>query len=274
MYPYKQEFEQWCKTNKSLSDSTIERISLAINSFWNFYINNAPTNANVSSVNESDLRAYLTNLETKSNLKPSTINKYLSYIKNYFKYLFSHNLNSFYPTLRLKGREINRKRLYKINWDKDIAKLTKYEDINPLTIKLLTAISLGYLPKDVLKLKFADVINKLDNNTLINYFENNLKQEKIKDQYFITNKFNRPYSYESSIQAQISKDAELLDMPLTLSSLRLGFIYTYLNKSNLSDSDLRNKLNLETKSLIYYKQQLLYFVNTKDFVLPDSNNKR
>lgn len=268
MYPYKQEFEQWCKTSKLLSDSTIERISLAINSFWNYHLDISQNNTNISNVNENDIRSYLSNLETYSHLKASTINKYLSYIKNYFEYLFTHNLNTFYPTLNIKGRAINRKRCYTINWDEEIVNLIHISELNPLTIKILTATSLGYLPSEILKLKFNDVMNKLDNNTLKTYFENNLNQEKTDNQYFISTKFNRPYSYESSIQDLISNDSNLLNMPLTLNSLRLSFIYTYLSKENLTDKELISKLNLSDKSLIYYKHQLLYFVTTTDFKLP------
>lgn len=268
MYPYKQEFEHWCKTNKLLSDGTIERISLAITSFWNYHLNISQNDTTISQVNENDIRSYLTNLETHSHLKASTINKYLSYIKNYFEYLFTHNLNKFYPTLNIKGRGINRKRCYTINWDKEITNLIQIPELHPLTIKLLTATSLGFLPNEVLTLKFNDVMNKIDNNTLKTYFENNLNQEKTEDQYFIATKFNHPYSYESSIQDLITNDAKLLNMPLTLNSLRLSFIYTYLSKSNLTDEELLNKLNLNDKSLIYYKHQLLYFVTTKDFKMP------
>ncbi|QTQ40786.1 site-specific integrase [Lactobacillus taiwanensis] len=269
MYPYSKQFESWAYNGKHLAPQTVEQMSLAVNAFWNYHLVNAEQSVDIKDIKEADVRYFLTNLETNQNLKSSTINKYLSYIKNYFKFLSLQNFIDNPPTLALDGRFTSRKREYIINWTDSLEEIAKIDSINPLTVRILTAISLGFLPKDILKLKNSDIEDKLDNRLLKSYFENTSTFDFSRDSFFITSKFNNPYKYESSIQTAIRNDSQFLQMPLSLSYLRLSFIYTNLSNSDLTDREQKDILNIDDRSLLYYKSQLMNYISLKPFNLPN-----
>ncbi|MDE7056298.1 MAG: site-specific integrase [Lactobacillus sp.] len=265
MYPYQSQFETWATSVRHLANTTVVRASLAVNSFWNYYRTVAVNNCSLNDITESDIRSYLINLENREHLKASTINKYLSYIKIYFDFLFSHQIINTYPPFNIKGNFTSRKRNYIIGWNHQLSKIINIPNINVKSIALLTAVNLGFKPDDILSLRFSDIEPNLDNSKLRDYFVDHLDFKNSNNPFLFQNRSGKPYTLKTSLYVSLSNDSKALGFPLTITYLRLSYIYTLLTENNLSDPQLIEKLKISPKSLIYYKTQLITNISTKSF---------
>lgn len=264
--PYKEPFVTFLKNEKNLSKITITRIVESSNHFWNFYYTNSNFTPLIKDISSNDVREYLNFMEQNLKLKTTTINKHLSYLRHYLNYLYEHNLIDKYPLTQIKGQHYSRQRTYIVDWMNYVPQIARIPNIHYETIILLTCISLGIEPKNVLTFKYLDLIEQLNNTFLKTYIEKRTNFNFFKNPYLLQTSRGNHYATEFNIQQNIKTDREILGMPLNLEYLRRSYIYSML-QHNHDDEELIKKLHLSQKSLLNYKKNLLYTVKLKPFNL-------
>lgn len=264
--PYQVPFTIFLKNDRKLSKNTISRIIEASNHFWNFYSTNSNFTSLVKDISSSDVREYLFFLEDHLHLKTTTINKHLSYLRNYLNYLYEHNLIERYPLTQIKGKHYTRQHIYIINWMQYIPKIAQISNIHFETIVFLICISLGIEPKDILKIKYSDLIEQIHDTFLKSYIEKRTNFTFFKNPYLLQTTKGGYYATEFNIQQKIKNDRSILNMPLNLEYLRRSYIYSLLSR-NYSDEELITKLHLSANSLLNYKKNLIYYVKLENFSL-------
>lgn len=265
-YPYKKNFRNYCKTEKRLTDASIVLTEKSADTFWNYYINSVD-NPDINSVTETDLRNFFNSLETQLHFKKNTINKYVSHIKTYFTYLYSHHLIDNYPVVMISGRHWNRQHDVVINWMDKLPEIAQIDGLNPITVKFLLATALGYKPDEILQLRFNTVMRQLNNDILIDYIGNHCDFSHGDNPYLISKKNGGFYASDFNLARAIEPDREILGMQLTLQSLRLSYVYSKLSDKTKTDEDLKQILRINQKSLLYYRKNLLLYVHTHEFKL-------
>lgn len=265
-YPYQKRFVDYCKKERKLTDSSIVITEKSIQTFWNYYANGID-DASIDNVTETDLRNFLNSLETELNFKKNTINKYLSHLKVYFAYLYSRHLIKNYPILMINGRYWSRKHDVVINWMDKLPEIAKIDGLNPLTVKFMIGIYLGYEPKEVLHLRYKTAIHELKNDDLKQYLKVHCDFSHGDNPYIIAKKGGGAYASDFNLARKIEPDREVLGIPLTLQSLRLSYIYSYIADESKTDEEIRQILHINQKSLLYYRKNLLLYVNPIEFEL-------
>ncbi|CCI84901.1 site-specific integrase [Lactobacillus pasteurii] len=267
-YPYEHEFVRYCKTEKHYTDITMLVVTKSITNFWNYYGGSSDESVKLNDCKASDIQNYLNNLETNLGLKKNTINKYLSHIRVYFTFLYTHHLIDDYPMIEINGRKFSRKHTFTINWMDKLPEIAKIEGIHPETIFMMLGISLGYLPDQVLKLRYSDVATKINSYSLRQYLKNNVNFPVDDDPYILGKKFGGFYASDFHLAKKAMPDRELIGMDITLQNLRLSYIYSILSRKDLTDEDLLRILKVDTKSLLYYRQNMMRYNTLNEFVLP------
>ena len=271
--PYIISLATFLKNEKNLSQNTIDRIIETSNHFWNFYSTNSSFTPLVKDISSNDVREYLVFLEANLHLKTTTINKHLSYLRNYLNYLYEHNLIDKYPLVQIKGKHYTRQHLYIVNWMSFIPQIAHISNIHFETIILLTCVSLGLEPKNILQIKYSDLIEQIHDTWLKNYIEKRTNFTFFTNPYLLQTSTGGHYATEFNIQQKIKNDRDILNMPLNLEYLRRSYIYSILQK-DYSDEVLISKLHLSMTSLLNYKKNLIYYVKVKDFSIQNIKKTR
>lgn len=266
-FPYQTALRNWLIGERRLSSNTVTRIANSVTHFWNYYTVNSIKEATLNNINQSTIAEYLDFLEQQKNLKKSTINKYLSYIRSYFTFLYDHNLITHYPLVNIKGRHFSRQHVYKINWMKDLPILIKSTKLHTETKLLLICIALGYETKSILSLKYSTIISQVNNKEIKSYLEDCKNKQNSKNNYIFETSDGHPYASQFNIEQHIMADRNYLGMQLTFQSLRRSYIYSVIQQ-NYTDTELLKKLHISAASLVNYRKNLIYFVKTEQFELP------
>lgn len=271
-FPYQTALRNWLIGERRLSSNTATRIANSVTHFWNYYTVNSTKEATLNNINQSTIAEYLDFLEQQKNFKKSTINKYLSYIRSYFTFLYDHNLITHYPLINIKGRHFSRQHVYKINWMKDLPILIKSTQLQTETKLLLICISLGYETKSILSLKYSTIISQVNNKEIKSYLEDCKNKQNSKNNYIFETSDGHPYASQFNIEQHIMADRNYLGMQLTFQSLRRSYIYSVIQQ-NYTDAELLKKLHISAASLVNYRKNLIYFVKTEQFELPMNAEK-
>lgn len=271
-FPYQTAFRNWLIGERRLSSNTATRIANSVTHFWNYYTVNSTKEATLNNINQSTIAEYLDFLEQQKNFKKSTINKYLSYIRSYFTFLYDHNLITHYPLINIKGRHFSRQHVYKINWMKDLPILIKSTQLQTETKLLLICISLGYETKSILSLKYSTIISQVNNKEIKSCLEDCKNKQNSKNNYIFETSDGHPYASQFNIEQHIMADRNYLGMQLTFQSLRRSYIYSVIQQ-NYTDAELLKKLHISAASLVNYRKNLIYFVKTEQFELPMNAEK-
>lgn len=272
-YPYEHEFFEYCKTEKHYTDGTMLIVTRSIQTFWNYYkTSDNDSETKLNNIQASDIQNFLNSLETKLNLKKNTINKYLSHIRLYFTFLYSHHLIDNYPMLEINGRKFNRKHIYVINWMDKLPQIAKIPNIHPVTIKMMIGISLGYLPEEVLRLRYDDVFPQINSYELRRYLKLNCDFTNDDNPYILSKKKGGFYASDFHLAQEAKPDRDLIGMDITLQNLRLSYVYSILNNKNLTDEQLQRKLKVNAKSLLYYRQNMARYNTLNEFQLKENSD--
>ena len=269
-YPYENEFLEYCKKQKHYADSTLLIVNRSLIIFWNYINSGAGENLALNNIQASDIQNFLNNLEIKLKLKESTINKYLSHVRLYFTFLYSHHLIAHYPMLEISGRKFNRQHVYKIDWMDKIEEIAQLKDIHPETIMMMIGIAQGYLPDEVLKLRYQTVEKKIKSSFLRKYLKNYLNFDNDANPYILGKKFGGYYPSDFHIAQKCIPDRKLIGMEITLQSLRLSYVYSILNRKNLTDQQLQDILHVKEKTLFCYRQNMMHYNQLIKFELPNN----
>lgn len=273
-YPYEKEFIRYCKTEKHYSDSTMLVVNRSIAVFWKYYKDSYyDKEVKLDNVEASDIQNFLNNLETKLQMKKNTINKYLSHIRLYFTFLYSHKLVSQYPMLEINGRKFNRQHIYIINWMEKLPQIAQIENISPVTVKMMLGIGLGYFPDEVLRLRYNDVIDQITAPSLRQYITENTDFDQDPNPYILGKKFGGYYASDFHLAQVARADRKKIGMDITLQNLRLSYVYSILNQEDLTDKELKKILRVNSKTLFYYRQNMERYNTLKEFEMPEMDKE-
>ena len=266
-YPYEREFTTYCKNEKNYSDLTMLIVNKSLTNFWKYFEAGNDAGTPLSEIKAADIQNYLNNLETNLKLKENTINKYLSHIRVYFTFLYSHHFITDYPMVEINGRKFNRKHTYVINWMDKLPDIAKIPNIHPETVFMMLGISLGYLPDQVLKLRYNDVATRINSYTLRQYLKNHVNFSIDENPYILGKKYGGYYASDFHLAQKVRPDRELIGMDITLQNLRLSYVYSILSRKYLTDEDLLRILKVDIKSLVYYRQNMMRYNTLIEFSL-------
>ncbi|TDN01503.1 site-specific integrase [Lactobacillus crispatus] len=259
LFPYQASFDAWCTHVNKLNQLSIDMINSVLFNFWNYHVANAVGDIDIKNIKVSDVNDYLTQLDVHEHLKTRTINKYISYIRKYFTFLTQAHLIDSYPLVGLKGISYQRRTTVVINWMNDLPNMLNL-GLHPETIKLLLLISLGYTPKELLKVRWLEIAEHIHNSGLKAYIVKNLNFTKTPNP-FIFQKQNGdgPIATNESFMRAVRLDRDILPLDLSISKLRQSYILSYVSNSNLTDQYLMTRLKLSSKRLAYYKMCVSYY---------------
>lgn len=266
-YPYQKEFNHYCKHERHKADSTMLVVNRSLTVFWQYLDQSA-----INQVQASDIQNFLNSLETKLGLKENTINKYLSHIKQYYTFLYSHHLVDQYPIIEVNGRKFNRHRVYIINWMSHLPEIAQIKSIHPETIMMMLGIAQGYLPDEVLRLRYKTIIKKIESKSLRKYVKEHRNFDLSDNPYILGKKFGGYYPNDFHIAERCFPDRKLIGMPITLQSLRLSFVYSLLTRKDLTDQQLEQLLHANDKTLFYYRRNMQLYNELVEFKLPSTAN--
>lgn len=252
LFPHQKSFIEHCRNVQHLSEYSIGMINSDIGNFWKYYSVKFPNDTNIKSVTSSDIRDYLIQLDQKKHLSKKTINKYLSYLKKYFVFLTENKFINSYPLFNLKGISFQRRETIIINWMPYISQFLD-SDIHSETMKLLIVISLGYDLDQLLRVRWLDVSDKLNDSELKKFLCNNLTFDKTPNPYIFQGKRVARYTSIDRITSKTKEDQKIIDFPINPRKLRQSYILSIISKQDLSDEQLLSKLHISRKSLGYYK---------------------
>lgn len=256
MYPYQHEFIKYCSNVKKLSDLSLVDTDKCISTFWTYYEVNSINEAKLDNITLADIKDFLAQLDQNLNFTIRTINKYISYIKQYFNYLYTTQKIVNYPIANLRGIEFDRKKVFYINWMDSLTQLAESKHLSATTMKVLTLISMGFTPQSLISLKWNDLTNYNDNSKK-QILEKYLNLEKIENPYLFSKKDGSPYKSFESIKRTLKQDQKYVPFSLKLENLHREYILTLVNNVDLTDKQLKFKLQCSDKSLNYYKHLLL-----------------
>lgn len=250
MFPYDNQFAQWCEDVCKWSTKSIYLNTYIISDFFS-YLREAKLPDDPQKILPGTIKVYILHLQTDRNLSNRTINKYLTSIRRYFHFLYVYNLTNNYPMADVRGLYYNRAQTFTINWQYRIPDMIG--KVTPETILLLTAIALGYAPEELLGLK-REIVQQVNNTKIRDYIEDYLITSK-SPTFFITRRGHTPKSMRPIIN-NAKKDEKNLHLKLTPVSLRQGFIYSQVSDPKLSDMELSQRLHCSLRRITYYKDQL------------------
>ena len=118
-YPYQKRFQEFLRNQQKLAPLTVHTYDSTLTNFFNYLLANRPAFARdprLANLTESDVRAYFNMLRTQQGITMGTYNKILSQLNRYFRYLFTHQLISSYPTLTLHGQAVNPRQRISTKW--------------------------------------------------------------------------------------------------------------------------------------------------------------
>lgn len=253
MYPHQTDFEDWCRAAENLSDKSIDNANYCLNLLFTYGLVNFPS-VDVNDITSSVIRDYLLQLWEKENLSITTVNKYISYFKKYFYFLAIAGITPTYRMLDLKGFTFDRQKTFVVGWPDHLAELIPYIK-HPDTLWLLALTALGYESKELLSLTWSDVKDQIKNQTVKKQLEESLaKDEGNPNPYIFASRSGKPYASTNNVMQHVKADKNLLaPMPLTLTNVRISFIYSLISQQEYSDLELLKKLRLSPKSLAYYQ---------------------
>lgn len=257
MYPYQDEFARWCRYSQQLSPKSIFNANHVLTNFFNYARRNFAQDG-VASLTVTEVRDYLDQLDAKEHLSVTTINKYISYLKKYFYFLNTTGIIDNYPLLELKGISFERRKTYVINWMDHIADfipVVRHE----FTIYLLTLTALGYKSRDLLKVHWSQVKDRIKDQTVKDYIHGQLDFTENPDPYLFAARGGEPYASTNNVM-QLAKGDKLLikDWPMTLTNLRLSYVYSVIASGRYTDGELLGILDCDLKRLAYYQYNASY----------------
>ncbi|QDR73607.1 hypothetical protein FOD75_10950 (plasmid) [Limosilactobacillus reuteri] len=258
MFPAQDTYMEWLKVKYSPNTQIID-VEVLTDFFSYVADQHIGESRNVSSVTESDIRSYLDNLQSKRKFAPRTINKYLTTLHRYFRFLTANGVLKIDPSYSVKGLKFNRKKRIVINWYPHIRKIIRSGSVSPDTIKLMVVIGVGGTPQNYLEFQWNDIESKVNNKVIKRYIENHVDFSKTANPIIFQDKKGNAITTNEAILAKTKGDRSTLNMPLSPTDLRLGYIYSIVNKPNQTDEKLMKRLQCSLSSLIYYKKNALSY---------------
>jgi hypothetical protein len=195
-------------------------------------------------------------------LSPSTINKVISNLNVYFKYLFSIKKTPEIPTLNVNSVTVPKQSDFPVQV---FLKLSDYleMDLSVYTRLLILIVSKGFNYKEALQADFYKKFNQLqfnrDEKHFLDIYHSYIEPYKNywdNDNLFLSrNKAaNSPLLTVTALHRDLKRDSETTKLDLAPKKLYTTFILVALSTKTLSDDQLRALEALDTASVLYYRR--------------------
>lgn len=265
--PYITGFNAYLKT-RHISPRAHDEYLNSLHDFMDYLIEHNQQfkmSQNTKDIQDIDALEYKAFLEKELNLSPSTINKILSNINIYFKYLFANHFTQGLPTLNVNSLKVPAQS----NFPTDIFLNLDYylldQELSVYTRLLILIISKGYSYQIALSDGFYHTFSSLtfskDEQQFLNEYHTFINPLQL--QWHSSNLFlarNKGAKSEilttAALHRDLKKDSEKLDLELTPKKLYTTFILLLLSKKDLSENEKNIINDLSTSSLLYYRRLL------------------
>ncbi|GEO57203.1 site-specific integrase [Companilactobacillus bobalius] len=262
--PYLTGFEAHLKT-RHISDKAHTEYLNSLTDFFNYTIQHNTEykiSESIQDVHEMDVRLFKDFMLENLQLSPSTINKVISNLNVYFKYLFSVKKTPEIPTLNINSVAVPKQTDFPTVV---FLKLPEYlkSDLSVYTRLLILIISKGFNYKEALAPDFYRKFNQLTFNpdeqkfldiykTYIEPFRSFWDDQNL---FLSRNKAaNTPLLTVPALHRDLKRDSESTGLDLSPKKLYTTFILLALSTKELSDDQLRALDALDTASVLYYRR--------------------
>lgn len=264
-YPYQDTFKLYLQ-QQELATATIAEYDSVLTDLFNYLSNfNAgyQQDHRVSTLLDRDVEQYLAMLINQRHVTNGTYNKMLSHINIYFKYLFTHNLITHYPTLMLKGKSHDDLKTPSTKWLHLMPDILADQQLAVYTRLTLLLISHFYTTKEFLAPNFyqqfqPQAFNADEQTFWATYqrFIQPLQARHHSHDLFLKQRLSGdPHLTSAGLHKYLKPDEKRLGFPLIPTRLfQSAVINDLLQHPELSDADFSERLRLDPQSLAYYRQ--------------------
>ncbi|WP_125763822.1 phage integrase N-terminal SAM-like domain-containing protein [Companilactobacillus hulinensis] len=262
--PYLTGFNAYLKTRHISARAHTEYMN-SLNDFFSYTIqhnNDYKISEDIKDVHEMDVRHFKNFMLENLKLSPSTINKVISNLNVYFKYLFSLKRTPEIPTLNINSVEVPKQDDFPVEVFQNIPKYLN-SDLSIYTRLLILIISKGFTYKEALEPDFYIRFNQLHFTTLEKKFLESYQAfiTPLRSHWNNQNLFlsrnkgaNSPLLSVPALHRDLKRDSEATKLDLSPKKLYTTFILLALSTKNLSEDQERALDALETASLLYYRR--------------------
>ncbi|WP_125767959.1 phage integrase N-terminal SAM-like domain-containing protein [Companilactobacillus furfuricola] len=217
------------------------------------------------SIHDVDVLEYKSFLEHKLRLSPSTINKVLSNLNIYFKYLFANKLIDDLPTLNINSLKVPLQDNFPVEIFLNLDDYLTNQNLHVYPRLLMLIISKGFHYQTALSDGFYQTFTSLKFSSRQRQFlqeyhdfiEPWQSYWNTKNLFLSRNKGAKsPLLSTAALHRDLKKDSEKLDLELTPKKLYTTFILILLSKREPTDDDLAIIDQLSASSLLYYRRLL------------------
>ncbi|AKP66552.1 phage integrase N-terminal SAM-like domain-containing protein [Companilactobacillus ginsenosidimutans] len=265
--PYYEGFKAYLNTRR-ISARAKEEYNKSLDDFFNYLVENNSDfklSEKVSDIHSADVTEYKDFLINSLHLSPSTINKILSNLNIYFKYLFSIGKNKEFPTMEINSLTVPTQESFPVEVFLNLESYINNIGLHIYTRLLILIISKGFTYQDALSENFYLTFNKLnfDDNEkkfLDEYHEFILPWQtywNTKDLFLSRNKGAKsPLLSVSALHRDIKSDSDCTKLDLSPKKLYTTYILLLLTNKSPSKSQLNFINNMDSASLLYYRRLL------------------
>lgn len=262
--PYLTAFEAYLKT-RHISDKAHTEYLNSLNDFFTYTIqhnNDYKISEKITDVHEMDVRLFKDFMLENLQLSPSTINKVLSNLNVYFKYLFSVKKTPEIPTLNINSVTVPKQADFPVAV---FLKLPHYlqADLSIYTRLLILIVAKGFNYKEALEpdfyLKFNQLTFDEDEQRFLKLYQTYIEPYKTywkNDNLFLSRNrgANTPLLTVAALHRDLKRDSEKTGLDLAPKKLYTTYILLALSTRELSADQQRTLDALDTPSLMYYRR--------------------
>lgn len=262
--PFLTGFDAYLKT-RHISPKAHTEYMNSLNDFFNYTIqhnNDYKISEDIKDVHEMDVRLFKNFMLDNLQLSPSTINKVISNLNVYFKYLFGAKKTPEIPTLNINSVAVAKQSDFPTVV---FLKLSEYlkADLSIYTRLLILIISKGFNYKEAMQEGFYHKFNQIefdaDQKQFLSLYQTYIEPYKTfwdNDNLFLSRNrgANTPLLTVTAIHRDLKRDSESTNLDLSPKKLYTTFILLALSTKVLSADQQRALDALDTPSLMYYRR--------------------
>ena len=264
-YPYQDSFETML-AGQDLAPITITEYRSVLTDLFNYlslFNVGYQRDHRVDSLFDRDIEQYLGMVLKERHITNGTYNKLLSHINVYFKYLFTHQLISQYPTVTLKGKSKADLQPPAVKWLYLLPEILADPTLSFYTRLTLMLIHQGFTVSELLTPGFYQQLDPAtfttDEQRFWQAFQQFIKpiQERQKTaDIFLKQRFsNDPHLTLPGLHKYLKPDEAKLGMPLSPTKLYQSVVVDYLmNHPKVDDQTLASQFRLDPQSIDYYRK--------------------
>lgn len=262
--PYLSGFEAYLKT-RNISPKAHTEYMNSLTDFFTYTIqhnNDYKISEDIKDVHEMDVRLFKNFMLEDLQLSASTINKVISNLNVYFKYLFGVKKTPEIPTLNINSVTVPKQTDFPTVV---FLKLSDYlqMDLSIYTRLLILIISKGFNYKEALEPNFYQKFQQLTfdatEQQFLSQYRDYIAPFKTfwdNDNLFLSRNrgANTPLLTVSALHRDLKRDSETTKLDLAPKKLYTTFILLALSTKELSKDQQRALDALDTPSLMYYRR--------------------